>query len=102
MEAFKEFSEKVPIETLEKLKSVVSQLSREKTSIGAFIRVQEALKKLRSAKDKEFEFTPTEDLMLQTLGSQEGAFENIKMQYNGDQGACKYCCCMYAPFFVKR
>ena len=54
------------------------------SSVGRFAKVQENLKTLHSLEPKNLEHT--EQLMLPTLGSQEGAFENVRMNYTGDQG----------------
>ncbi|EZA56295.1 E3 ubiquitin-protein ligase UBR4 [Ooceraea biroi] len=51
--------------------------------VGCHTRAQLALKRLHTL-DKKFEHT--DQLMLPTLGSQEGAFENVRMNYSGDQG----------------
>ncbi|XP_032676900.1 protein purity of essence isoform X4 [Odontomachus brunneus] len=51
--------------------------------VGCHARAQLALKHLHTL-DKKFEHT--DQLMLPTLGSQEGAFENVRMNYSGDQG----------------
>ena len=53
------------------------------SSLGRLSRLQDALKLLHVA-DKTTELT--DQLMLPTLGSQEGAFENVRMSYSGDQG----------------
>lgn len=59
-------------------------LSCQKNSpIGCHARAQEALYELHTL-EKRFEHT--DQLMLPTLGSQEGAFENVRMNYSGDQG----------------
>jgi E3 ubiquitin-protein ligase UBR4 len=87
MTAFRAYGEHLPLETIIKLKSAVNRLASLKTPIGAFIRVQDALESLRQGKDGQFDFSTRDDLMVPTLGSQEGAFENIKMTFNGDQGS---------------
>ncbi|XP_020299583.1 E3 ubiquitin-protein ligase UBR4 isoform X2 [Pseudomyrmex gracilis] len=51
--------------------------------IGCYVRAQLALLRLHTS-GKKFEYT--DQLMLPTLGSQEGAFENVRMNYSGDQG----------------
>lgn len=51
--------------------------------VGCHARAQLALKHLHLL-DKKYEHT--DQLMLPTLGSQEGAFENVRMNYSGDQG----------------
>jgi len=87
MSAFRVFGEHLPLETIVKLKSAVKRLASLKTPIGAFIRVRNALESLRQGKDGQLDFFSCDDLMMPTLGSQEGAFENIKMTFNGDQGS---------------
>ncbi|XP_033353689.1 E3 ubiquitin-protein ligase UBR4 isoform X5 [Bombus vosnesenskii] len=56
---------------------------RKNSAIGCHARAQMALKQLHTV-DKKFEYT--DQLMLPTLGSQEGAFENVRMNYSGEQG----------------
>ncbi|KYM95161.1 E3 ubiquitin-protein ligase UBR4 [Cyphomyrmex costatus] len=51
--------------------------------VGCHARAQLALKRLHTLEKK---FEHTDQLMLPTLGSQEGAFENVRMNYSGDQG----------------
>ncbi|ODM96234.1 E3 ubiquitin-protein ligase UBR4, partial [Orchesella cincta] len=87
LQTFKTFSSRLPLLTVSKLRPVVKKLASVKTPIGAYLRVQNALDSLRNGKDGQLEFRPTDDLVIPTLGSQEGAFENIKMTYNGDQGS---------------
>eukprot|EP00058_Branchiostoma_floridae_P006338 XP_002591826.1 hypothetical protein BRAFLDRAFT_125324 [Branchiostoma floridae] len=56
---------------------------KESLSMGNSKRVEHALNQLHTqAKVVE----TTDQLMVPTLGSQEGAFENVRMNYNGDQG----------------
>ncbi|XP_059140958.1 E3 ubiquitin-protein ligase UBR4-like isoform X2 [Physella acuta] len=52
---------------------------------GSSINAQKALQDLHCL-PKEVESTTTDQLMTVTLGSQEGAFENVRMNYSGDQG----------------
>lgn len=51
--------------------------------VGCHTRAVEALQQLHSSDKK---YMHTDELMLPTLGSQEGAFENVRMSYAGDQG----------------
>ncbi|XP_067624888.1 protein purity of essence isoform X2 [Eurosta solidaginis] len=51
--------------------------------VGCHKRAKTALDRLH-APDKAFQIT--DQLMVPTLGSQEGAFENVRMSYSGDQG----------------
>jgi E3 ubiquitin-protein ligase UBR4 len=53
------------------------------SSIGCSIRAKEALKDLHCC-DKSIE--TSDQLMVPTLGSQEGAFENVRMTFTGEQG----------------
>ncbi|XP_026324095.1 E3 ubiquitin-protein ligase UBR4 isoform X3 [Hyposmocoma kahamanoa] len=52
-------------------------------AVGAHTRAQRALAQLHLGEKK---FTHTDTLMLPTLGSQEGAFENVRMSYTGENG----------------
>ncbi|XP_066993474.2 E3 ubiquitin-protein ligase UBR4 [Anabrus simplex] len=51
--------------------------------VGCHQRAQKALQQLHTLEKK---FENTDQLMVPTLGSQEGAFENVRMNYSGDQG----------------
>ena len=53
------------------------------SSIGCSIRAKQALNNLHSS-DKLIEIS--DQLMVPTLGSQEGAFENVRMTFSGEQG----------------
>ncbi|XP_014236597.1 protein purity of essence isoform X3 [Trichogramma pretiosum] len=53
--------------------------------VGCHARAQAALSQLHYLK-KKFEHTDQLMVHLPTLGSQEGAFENVRMNYSGDQG----------------
>uniref|UniRef100_A0A8C5VSR1 E3 ubiquitin-protein ligase UBR4 n=1 Tax=Microcebus murinus TaxID=30608 RepID=A0A8C5VSR1_MICMU len=53
------------------------------SAVGSSSRAQQALSELHTV-DKAVEMT--DQLMVPTLGSQEGAFENVRMNYSGDQG----------------
>uniref|UniRef100_A0A8D2L812 Ubiquitin protein ligase E3 component n-recognin 4 n=1 Tax=Varanus komodoensis TaxID=61221 RepID=A0A8D2L812_VARKO len=53
------------------------------SAMGSSTRAQQALSELHTL-DKAVEMT--DQLMVPTLGSQEGAFENVRMNYSGDQG----------------
>ena len=58
------------------------------STVGRLARAREALETLHSGgwKEENGETTLQSDaLMLPTLGSQEGAFENVRMNYNGEQ-----------------
>ncbi|XP_047533883.1 protein purity of essence isoform X2 [Vanessa atalanta] len=52
-------------------------------AVGAHGRAQRALAQLHLGEKR---FTHTDTLMLPTLGSQEGAFENVRMSYTGENG----------------
>lgn len=53
------------------------------SAVGSSSRAQQALSELHTV-EKAVEMT--DQLMVPTLGSQEGAFENVRMNYSGDQG----------------
>ncbi|KAG7276340.1 hypothetical protein CRUP_032395 [Coryphaenoides rupestris] len=53
------------------------------SAVGSSSRAQQALNELHT-QDKNVSMT--DQLMVPTLGSQEGAFENVRMNYSGDQG----------------
>ena len=56
-----------------------------RSSNGRLAKLQNALAKLHEP-DHSKTCEPSEQLILPTLGSQEGAFENVRMSYSGDQG----------------
>ena len=60
-----------------------STASRSAAPLGATSRIRAALHALHTA-NKTFE--GSDSLVLPTLGSQEGAFENVKMNFSGEQG----------------
>jgi E3 ubiquitin-protein ligase UBR4 len=60
-----------------------SSASRSAAPLGATARIRAALQALHTAA-KTFE--ASEALVVPTLGSQEGAFENVKMNFSGEQG----------------
>lgn len=51
--------------------------------VGCYSRAMQALQQLHTCEKK---FVHTELLMLGTVGSQEGAFENVRMSFAGEQG----------------
>ena len=53
------------------------------SSVGRLAKIQSALERLHAERKL---CDQTDQLMLPTLGSQEGAFENVRMNYSGDQG----------------
>ncbi|GIY36069.1 e3 ubiquitin-protein ligase UBR4 [Caerostris darwini] len=71
------------LELMQYLMPAISQSCQRNSPIGSSIRAQNALLELHS-QDKVFE--QSEQLMVPTLGSQEGAFENVRMNYSGEQG----------------
>ncbi|XP_054271979.1 E3 ubiquitin-protein ligase UBR4-like isoform X4 [Macrosteles quadrilineatus] len=71
------------LELLQSLMPAVEAACTRQSPVGCYHRAQSALEQLHSL-DKKFE--TTDQLMVPTLGSQEGAFENVKMNYTGDQG----------------
>ncbi|KFM56803.1 E3 ubiquitin-protein ligase UBR4, partial [Stegodyphus mimosarum] len=71
------------LELLQYLMPAISQSCQRNSPIGSSIRAQNALLELHT-QDKVFD--QSDQLMLPTLGSQEGAFENVRMNYSGDQG----------------
>lgn len=53
------------------------------STVGCHSRAKNSLERLHLS---EKAFTYSEQVMIATLGSQEGAFENVRMNYSGDQG----------------
>jgi E3 ubiquitin-protein ligase UBR4 len=54
------------------------------STVGCHSRAKNAIEKLHNQAEKTV--TYSEQVMIATLGSQEGAFENVRMNYSGDQG----------------
>jgi E3 ubiquitin-protein ligase UBR4 len=71
------------LELFRSLLPAIEIQAERQSSLGRLSRLQDALKLLHVA-EKTTELT--DQLMLPTLGSQEGAFENVRMSYSGDQG----------------
>ncbi|XP_012287187.1 E3 ubiquitin-protein ligase UBR4 isoform X2 [Orussus abietinus] len=71
------------VELTRTLIPAVKASCQKNSPVGCHARAQMALRQLHNL-DKKFEHT--DQLMLPTLGSQEGAFENVRMNYSGEQG----------------
>ncbi|XP_064423992.1 E3 ubiquitin-protein ligase UBR4 [Latimeria chalumnae] len=71
------------LEMLNFLMDAIQNNFQQASSMGSSSRAQQALSELHGV-DKTVEMT--DQLMVPTLGSQEGAFENVRMNYSGDQG----------------
>ena len=73
------------LEILTSLVPILKQNGDKNSSMGRSANLREALETLHSVKtEKACEFS--DQLVVPTLGSQEGAFENVRMNYSGDQG----------------
>uniref|UniRef100_A0A2R5LN58 Putative e3 ubiquitin-protein ligase ubr4 n=1 Tax=Ornithodoros turicata TaxID=34597 RepID=A0A2R5LN58_9ACAR len=68
---------------VQSLMPAIIQTCNRNSPIGSSARAQKALSDLHSL-DKTFDHV--DQLMVPTLGSQEGAFENVRMNYSGEQG----------------
>ncbi|XP_013766248.1 E3 ubiquitin-protein ligase UBR4 [Pundamilia nyererei] len=73
----------VILEMLMFLMEAIQTNFQQASAVGSSSRAQQALNELHT-QDKIVEMT--DQLMVPTLGSQEGAFENVRMNYSGDQG----------------
>ena len=62
---------------------VVKENCAKFSTVGCHTRAKNALDRLHQP---EKAFSYSEQVMIATLGSQEGAFENVRMNYSGDQG----------------
>lgn len=71
------------IEFLEMLIPFIEETCQQNSPIGSHFRGIKALENLYS---KQKKYIYSDQLMVPTLGSQEGAFENVRMSYAGDQG----------------
>ncbi|XP_050533339.1 E3 ubiquitin-protein ligase UBR4 [Daktulosphaira vitifoliae] len=65
------------------LMSIIIKSAEKNSAIGCNTR---AIKTLNELKNLEKTIEVSDNLMLPTMGSQEGAFENVKMNFSGDQG----------------
>lgn len=70
-------------ELMESVVPAVEVFCNRTSPVGCHTRAVQALQQLHTADKK---YVHTDELMLPTLGSQEGAFENVRMSYAGDQG----------------
>ncbi|XP_058849008.1 E3 ubiquitin-protein ligase UBR4 isoform X2 [Acipenser ruthenus] len=77
------FTAPLVLEMLNFLMEAIQTNFQQSSSVGSSSRAQHALNELHTT-DKNVEMT--DQLMVPTLGSQEGAFENVRMNYSGDQG----------------
>ena len=73
------------LELLRHLMPAIKTNNDKRSSNGRLAKLQNALAKLHEP-DHSKTCEPSEQLILPTLGSQEGAFENVRMSYSGDQG----------------
>ncbi|PIK61995.1 putative E3 ubiquitin-protein ligase UBR4-lik e [Apostichopus japonicus] len=71
------------IELLGSLMSPIEEHYNQTSAVGTTARAQSALHRLHT-EEKTVDFS--EQLMVPTLGSQEGAFENVRANFSGDQG----------------
>lgn len=71
------------IQLMQTLIPAIETFCNRTSPVGCHIRAVNALQQLHSADKK---YSHTDQLMLPTLGSQEGAFENVRMSYAGEQG----------------
>ncbi|KAK7896704.1 hypothetical protein WMY93_022029 [Mugilogobius chulae] len=71
------------LEMLMFLMEAIQTNFQQASAVGSSSRAQQALNELHT-QDKTVDMT--DQLMVPTLGSQEGAFENVRMNYSGDQG----------------
>ncbi|KAG5896473.1 hypothetical protein JTB14_005854 [Gonioctena quinquepunctata] len=71
------------LEFLQTLIPAVEETCRQNSPVGCHTRGVKALEKLYYSEKK---YVHTDQLMVPTLGSQEGAFENVRMSYAGEQG----------------
>ena len=72
------------LETLKCLVPIVQAHGEKHSSTGRCQALKKALDTLHTLSDKSCD--TSDQLMLPTLGSQEGAFENVRMSYSGEQG----------------
>lgn len=71
------------LEFVQTLIPAVEETCHQNSPVGCHTRGVKALEQLYSTDKK---YIHTDQLMVPTLGSQEGAFENVRMSYAGEQG----------------
>ena len=71
------------IDLVNSLMGSVEVTCGQNSPVGCYSRAMQALQALHSGEKK---YLHTDQLMLGTVGSQEGAFENVRMSYAGEQG----------------
>ncbi|KAJ8985586.1 hypothetical protein NQ317_015077 [Molorchus minor] len=71
------------LEFVQTLMPAIEETCNQNSSVGCHARGLKALEQLYSTDKK---YIHTDQLMVPTLGSQEGAFENVRMTYAGEQG----------------
>ncbi|XP_077505275.1 E3 ubiquitin-protein ligase-like protein poe isoform X4 [Amblyomma americanum] len=71
------------LELIQFLMPAIVETYNQNSPIGSSTRAQKALAELHT-QEKMFEHV--DQLMVPTLGSQEGAFENVRMNFSGEQG----------------
>ncbi|XP_062622353.1 E3 ubiquitin-protein ligase UBR4-like, partial [Saccostrea cucullata] len=71
---------------LDMLKTILPSLTENYLKVSPMGSTQRAQKALYSLHNTPKLTQHTDELMTVTLGSQEGAFENVRMNYSGDQG----------------
>lgn len=71
------------LELAQTIMPVVESVCNRTSSVGSYVRGTKALHQLHF-NDKKY--IQTDQLMTPTLGSQEGAFENVRMSFAGEQG----------------
>ena len=72
------------LDILNDLVPILSVFGDKNSSSGRSTNLKSALEVLHSMPEKDCQLS--DNLMVPTLGSQEGAFENVRMNYSGDQG----------------
>ena len=72
------------VDVLDALLPAIERASRRLSPVGSLQRARRTLERLHYQLPKIV--SADEPLMIPTLGSQEGAFENVRMSFTGDQG----------------
>jgi E3 ubiquitin-protein ligase UBR4 len=71
------------MQTMYSLLPAIEANGEKYSPVGRLTKIQDALDRLHHEPKSLLQ---TDQLMVPTLGSQEGAFENVRMNYSGDQG----------------
>jgi E3 ubiquitin-protein ligase UBR4 len=79
-------SSELPAAVVDILNSLLPSIERASKRLSPVGSLQRARRTLHQLHHEPKTIVASESLMIPTLGSQEGAFENVRMSFTGDQG----------------